>query len=70
MTTIKNFRIKNITCAACVKLSRSALEKIAGVTQAIVSLETGEVELSAERAVEWNEITDALRVVGKEAVNL
>ena len=69
MTTI-NFRITNITCAACVKLSRSALEKIAGVTQAIVSLETGEVELSAERAVEWHKITDALRVVGKEAVNL
>ena len=69
MTTI-NFRITNITCAACVKLSRIALEKIAGVTQAIVSLETGEVELSAERAVEWNEITDALKSVGKEAVSL
>ncbi len=69
MTTIK-FCIKNITCTACVKLSTMALEKIAGVTQAIVSLETGEVELVAERDVAWNEITDALRVVGKEAVRL
>ena len=69
MTTIK-FRITNITCAACVKLSTMALEKIADVTKAIVDLETGSVELSANRTVAWNEITDALRSVGKEAHSL
>ena len=69
MTTIK-FRIKNITCAACIKLSTMALEKISDVAKVTVDLETGLVELEAERDVAWNEITNALRVVGKEAVNL
>ena len=47
-----------------------ALEKISDVAKATVDLETGLVELEAERDVAWNEITNALRVVGKEAVNL
>lgn len=61
------FRITNITCAACVKLSIMALKKIAGVTHATVDEANGHTELTAEREVTWNEITAALNTVGKQA---
>ena len=69
MITIK-FRITNRTCAACVKLSTMVLEKIDDVVKAMVDSATGSVELSANRNVAWNEITNALKSVGKEAVSL
>lgn len=67
MTTLK-FKITNLTCSACVKLSTMALEDIGGVTQAMVDLATGQVELIAEREIAWDEITNALKGVGKNAV--
>lgn len=61
------FRITNINCDACVKLSVMALEKVPGVSQAVVDQATGAVSLTADRAVPWDEITAALQTVGKTA---
>jgi copper chaperone CopZ len=64
------FKITNLTCSACIKLSVMALEKISGVTKATVDLTTGLADLSSEREVAWDEIVNALHSVGKEAINL
>ncbi|OGH65450.1 MAG: hypothetical protein A3J66_02405 [Candidatus Magasanikbacteria bacterium RIFCSPHIGHO2_02_FULL_47_14] len=62
------FSITNITCAACVKLSTAALQKIHGVTHVVVDMETGASEVTAERNIPWSEIENALTGVGKTAV--
>lgn len=67
MSIIK-FKITNITCAACVKLSSIALEEITGVTKVMIDQATGLVELTADRAITWPEIVDALGSVGKKAI--
>ena len=66
--SVITFRITNLTCGACVKLSTMALKKISGVTNTVVDLATGSVELEADRDVAWEEIVDALKTVDKEAV--
>ncbi|MDP2656042.1 MAG: heavy metal-associated domain-containing protein [bacterium] len=67
---VTKFRITNLSCGACVKLSVGALEKISGVTSASVDLATGSAELMADRDVSWDEITGALKEVNKEAVEI
>lgn len=67
--SIQTFRITNLTCGACVKLSVMALEKINGVTKATVDLATGSTELTAEREIAWEEIMNALKSVDKAAEN-
>lgn len=62
------FKITNITCAACVKLSTLALEKIDGVTRATVDMSTGSTEVTSSREIPWSEIEHALTKVGKTAV--
>lgn len=66
--SVTQFRITNITCDACVKLSTVVLQKIPGVTQVAVEQSTGSVTLSADRTIPWEEITTALQSVGKVAV--
>ncbi len=67
MSTIQ-FKITNITCEACVKLSRIALGKISGVKDATVDRQTGVSEVVTDRDVSWAEIENALTSVGKTAV--
>ena len=67
---IIKFKITNLACPACVKLSTAALEEIAGVTKATVDLTSGAVEVMANREVGWEEITAALKTVDKIAVQL
>lgn len=63
------FKITNLTCGACVKLSTMALKKIHGVTDVNVDLKTGETELTAEHEIAWGDITEALKEVEKTATN-
>lgn len=65
-----HFKITNLTCAACVKLSVMALKKIDGVTDAEVDLITGRGELRAERVVAAEEVTRALHSVSKDVLIL
>ncbi|MFA6534300.1 MAG: cation transporter [Patescibacteria group bacterium] len=67
---IIKFKITNLDCPACIKLSTMALEGIAGVAKATVDLNSGLAELTADREVGWEEITAALKTVDKTAVQL
>ena len=64
MTQTK-FKITNITCEACVKISKMQLEDIPGVTDVSIDQKSGVVSLSAEREIAWSEIESALKAVGK-----
>ncbi|MEK7168013.1 MAG: heavy metal-associated domain-containing protein [Patescibacteria group bacterium] len=61
-----NFRITDITCEACVKLSKVALEGLPGVTKATINSE-GLATVESDRELDWAEITSALAEVDKKA---
>lgn len=60
------FKITNITCSACVKLSTMALKNIPDVTKVAVE-ESGSVEITADKEISWSEVCVALQKVGKNA---
>lgn len=64
MPTI-NFKITNLTCPACVKLSEMALKKIPGVTNVQVDLGTGAASVEADSDVK-DQIAGALVQVDKK----
>jgi copper chaperone CopZ len=66
----QNFKITNLTCQACIKLSTKALEEIPGVIKVTIDLSTGLVEMVVEHEIVWAEIVKILREIGKEAVQL
>lgn len=47
METI-NFKITNITCPACVKLSEMALKKIPGISNIKINQQSGETTVEAD----------------------
>ena len=68
MSTIK-FKIINITCDACVKLSTMALKTIPGVSQIKIESD-GMAELSSSQDTDWDQIYNALQSVGKNSIKL
>ena len=62
----KEFRITNLTCEACVKLSTMSLKGIDGVTDATVDLKSGHAVLVAQREISSEEIRASLKEVDKE----
>ncbi len=62
-----NFRITNITCEACVKLSKSALESLLGVKEIKIE-KNGLAMIESDRNIAWEEIKIALAKVDKQAV--
>ena len=64
METIK-FKITNLHCEACVKLSTSALLEISGVKKAAVDLKSGDVVIEADRPVSIAEIAASLKGIDK-----
>lgn len=63
----QEFKITNLTCEACIKLSTMALKKIPGVYGAKVDLASGKAEIESEWEISWNEIAEALAKVDKIA---
>lgn len=63
--TTTNFKITNITCPACVKLSEMALKKIPGVTNVQIDQATGNTTVESEADIK-SEIIPALKKVDKE----
>ena len=61
-----NLRITNIDCAACIKLSQTALKGLPGVLRVAVK-NNGLVLIESEQDIAWEEITEALVKVGKNA---
>lgn len=61
-----NFKIADVHCDACVKLSVMALKKIPGVNKAEVESD-GSAEVVSDREVSREEIVNALAAVDKKA---
>jgi copper chaperone CopZ len=59
-----NFKINEITCDACIKLSSMVLKKIPGVKNAEVA-SNGSSSIEADREITNEEITSALANVDK-----
>ncbi|MFA6105325.1 MAG: heavy metal-associated domain-containing protein [Patescibacteria group bacterium] len=68
--TTQTFRITNITCDACVKLSTKVLQKIHGVQKINIDPASGLTELEVDQEISWEQISSALHSVGKEASKL
>jgi copper chaperone CopZ len=68
MVTFK-FKITNLTCEACVKLSTMALKTIPGVADIKIAA-TGESEAVFNQDTSWEQIYSALQSVDKNAVKL
>ena len=62
-----NFKITNITCEACVKVSMMVLRKIPGVTDIQIDQQTGSTTVSVDHDAK-EEIINALKAVDKEVV--
>ena len=66
MSQIK-FKITNLTCPACVKISEMTLRDISGVTMAKVDLATGETSVESNRDISFEEISNVLKSADKIA---
>lgn len=64
------FKITNMDCEACVKLTKMALGDIPGVTNILVDLKTGEGSFDSEGEIAWADVEAALKEVGKNVVKL
>ena len=64
---ITNFKITNITCEACVKLSLAALKGLPGVSSATVD-KNGLAAIESESEIAWEAIKSTLAEVDKSAV--
>jgi len=66
MTMNINFKITDITCNACLKISSLALKKIPGVRNVEIS-STGAATIEADKEISRDEIKKALASVDKTA---
>lgn len=69
MTTF-NFKITDLTCEACIKLSTMALKTIPGVSEIKIDLKSGEAKLVSDQDTSWEQVSSALQSVGKNAVKI
>ncbi len=60
-----NFRITNLTCDACIKMTTMILQRLSsGVTEATVDLATGAAHLVSEDKISSEEVIAALGAKG------
>ncbi len=67
MATQTKFRILGMTCEHCVKAVKGALESIAGVESAEVSLERGEAKVIHDGSLSIDDAISKVREEGYEA---
>lgn len=60
-----NFKITNLTCEACVKLSNKALKSLPGVQEVNVNLATGDTKIKSQTELNWEDIKNNLATVNK-----
>ena len=58
------FKITNLTCDACIKVSTMALRKFPGVTQVSVDLSTGDGRVVSNEPLTQNDVLAALKDKG------
>lgn len=61
------FKITNLTCDACIKVSTMTLRKLPGVTEATVDLSTGAGRVVSSEPLTQNDVAAALKAKGYEA---
>lgn len=61
------FKITNLTCDACIKVSTMTLRKLPGVTEATVDLSTGAGRVVSSESLTQNDVEAALKTKGYEA---
>lgn len=62
-----NFKITNLDCEACIKLSTMALKSLPGVQTVKIDLKTGETEVDSDQELIWDDIKSSLAEVDKIA---
>ncbi len=62
------FRITNLNCEACAKVSELTLRKLPGVTAVNINEITGEAYVVGEQAIEFATVRDRLAEKGYEAL--
>lgn len=63
----QNFKIINLTCEACVKLSTMALKKLPGVQSVNIDLASGSTEVESADELNWEDVKNALAKFDKVA---
>ena len=58
------FKVTNLTCDACIKVSTMALRKLLGVTEATVDLSTGVGRIVSDEPINQSDVTAALKAKG------
>jgi len=59
-----NFKITNLVCDACVKISAAALRELPGVKSVEIGKD-GSASLESDKEINWEEIENALANVDK-----
>ena len=62
-----HFKITNITCEACIKISNMALRNLPGVKKVQIEAD-GLVVVESDRDIVWDTVKTALAQVDKQAV--
>ena len=62
-----NFKITNLNCEACAKLSSGALKSLSGVQFVKVDLAGGDTEVKSQTELNWEDIKNSLAEVDKIA---
>jgi copper chaperone CopZ len=65
-----HFRITNLSCEACVKLSKSVLRDIPGIEAIDINLQIGDSFVEAPEPIAFEKIQNALQEVGKEVTKI
>lgn len=66
--TTSTYTVTGMTCGHCVASVREEISEIPGVNNVDVTLETGVVEISSDRELGRDEVSDAVSEAGYELV--
>ena len=58
------FKITNLTCEACIKVSTMTLRKLPGVTEATVDLSTGAGRIVSDEPINQSDVVTVLKAKG------
>jgi copper chaperone CopZ len=62
----QQFKITNLSCEACQKLSQGVLDEIPGVISVEVDLKSGLTKIEAEKEISWQDIAQSLAEIDKK----
>jgi copper chaperone len=66
--TQTTYAVTGMTCGHCASSVREELGELPGVRQVDVDLGTGDVQVTSERALDFGQVEQAIRVAGYQLV--